>query len=384
MLEVQDVSVRYGTRRVLDRVSLTIAEGEVVALLGPSGSGKSTLLRVIAGLHPPDEGTVRWRDQDVTYQPAYRRRFGYVFQDEQLFPHLDVAANVGFGLAMDRRPLRDRRHRVEEMLDLVGLEGFGPRDVTTLSGGEAKRVALARALAPAPAVLLLDEPLSGLDTDRHEQLMGDLARLLREAKTTALLVTHDPAEATALADRTVRLADLGLVELSTADTHDLRRRVLRSGTPSSDVRYAQDVDPATVHLGLRRAGRIVAVSTWTPEPWRDAPRAPAVRLRGMAVDPTLQGTGLGATLVRAGLARAWEGGARVVWASARDSALDFYRQLEFAVDQAGFVDDTTGLPHHLIWLARPPHGGGADPSVTLGRSRVPFAAAQSRWRWPSR
>jgi thiamine transport system ATP-binding protein len=208
VLEVRDVVVRFGSRTVLDGVSLHVASSEIVALLGPSGTGKTTLLRVIAGLLPADAGTVLVDGVDVTSMPAHRRGIGVVFQDEQLFPHLDVAGNVGFGLRMQRRPKAEIASRVDELLDTVGLAGFGTRRVTDLSGGEAKRVALARALAPRPRVLLLDEPLTGLDSDLHERLVGEVRELLRTAGVTALHVTHDRAEARAVADRVVELAEL--------------------------------------------------------------------------------------------------------------------------------------------------------------------------------
>ena len=206
MLDVRDVTVRFGERAVLDRVSLSVADREVVALLGPSGSGKSTLLRVVAGLLVPDGGTVSVDGIDVTALPAHRRQVGLVFQDEQLFPHMTVAANVGFGLRMQGADRRQVAARVDELLALVGLPGFGDRAVGRLSGGEAKRVALARSLAPRPRVLLLDEPLTGLDRELHDRLTGDLADLLRATGTTALLVTHDHDEAEAIADRVVRWA----------------------------------------------------------------------------------------------------------------------------------------------------------------------------------
>lgn len=203
MLEVRDITVRFGERTVLDRVSLNVGEGEVVALLGPSGSGKSTLLRAVAGILPPDAGSVLVDGAPVDTLPPHRRRVGMVFQDEQLFPHFDVAGNVGFGLRMQGWSTADAARRVAELLDVVGLAGFAERRVQRLSGGEAKRVALARALAPRPAVLLLDEPLTGLDHELHERLVTDLGAVLRAAGTTALLVTHDRAEASALAARTV-------------------------------------------------------------------------------------------------------------------------------------------------------------------------------------
>ncbi len=205
MLDVRDVSVAFGGRDVLHDASLRVATGEVVALLGPSGAGKSTLLRVVAGLLVPDAGSVWLDDVDLTHVPAHRRRIGLMFQDEQLFPHLDVAANIGFGPRLQGTPKAAVHARVDALLTLVGLQGFGPRRVANLSGGEAKRVALARALAPGPAVLLLDEPLTGLDRELHDRLVADLAAILRATGTTAVLVTHDHDEAAAVADRTVVL-----------------------------------------------------------------------------------------------------------------------------------------------------------------------------------
>jgi thiamine transport system ATP-binding protein len=207
-LAVVDVGVAFDGEVVLDGANLTIAAGEVVGLLGPSGSGKSTLLRVIAGLIVPDRGAVRLDDVDATSVPTHRRGVGMVFQDEQLFEHLDVAANVGFGLRMRGDPPGPRERRVAELLELVGLAGFEHRRVTELSGGEAKRVALARSLAPSPRVLLLDEPLTGLDRELHDRLVDDLAAILRAERTTSLLVTHDADEAIAICDRVVTVDQL--------------------------------------------------------------------------------------------------------------------------------------------------------------------------------
>ncbi|MCU0259528.1 MAG: ABC transporter ATP-binding protein [Ilumatobacteraceae bacterium] len=201
MLAARDVTVSFDGGVVLDRVGVEVADGEIVALLGPSGSGKSTLLRVIAGIVVPDAGRVLVDGVDVTGLPTHRRRIGMVFQDEQLFGHRDVARNVAYGLEVAKVPRSERAHRVAELLDLVGLPGFERRAVQDLSGGEAKRVALARALAPEPRAILLDEPLTGLDRDLHDRLAGEVAQILRRTGTPALWVTHDLAEAEAVADR---------------------------------------------------------------------------------------------------------------------------------------------------------------------------------------
>ena len=208
MLDVRDVTVRFGDRVVLDHVSLDVERGATVALLGPSGSGKSTLLRAIAGILTPESGTVLVDGADVSHLPTHKRSIGMVFQHEQLFPHLNVADNVAFGLKMAgvARPLRSVR--VDELMHLVGLDGFESRRVGDLSGGERKRVALARSLAPSPKVLLLDEPLTGLDRDLHDRLGDDVAAILDVADTSALWVTHDASEADAIADRTLYLGDL--------------------------------------------------------------------------------------------------------------------------------------------------------------------------------
>ena len=209
MLTVDSVSVSLGGERVLDGVSLSVAAGEVVAVFGPSGSGKSTLLRAVAGLVDVESGQVLVDGVDVTAVPTHRRSVGMVFQDEQLFPHRDVAGNVSFGLEMAGVERGERDSRVAEVLSAVGLDGFVGRDVSTLSGGEAKRVAVARSLAPRPTVLLADEPLTGLDAELHDRLAIEVRSVLRASGTTTLWVTHDRAEAELVADRSVSLLDLG-------------------------------------------------------------------------------------------------------------------------------------------------------------------------------
>jgi thiamine transport system ATP-binding protein len=204
-LDVDGATVRFDDRVVLDRFSLTVTGSETVGLLGPSGSGKSTLLRVIAGLHTPEAGTVSFDGEDLAGVPTHRRRFGYVFQDHQLFEHLDVFGNIAFGLRMAKVPAKLQRDRVAELLDLVSLPGFEHRRVGTLSGGESQRVALARALAPEPRLLLLDEPLSALDRDLHDRLAADLRDLLAHIAIPAIHVTHDRDEAAQICTRIIHL-----------------------------------------------------------------------------------------------------------------------------------------------------------------------------------
>lgn len=202
-LEVRGLRVSLGGAQILGGADLDVAPHEVVALLGPSGAGKSTLLRAIAGLVVPAAGTVSWDGDDITSVAPHLRRIGLVFQDAVLFPHLDVAANIGYGV--HALPEVERTARVEELLALVDLEGLGGRPVDTLSGGQAQRVALARALAPRPRLLLLDEPFGALDRELRERLAADVRDVLRSSDTPALHVTHDEDEAQAVGDRVLRL-----------------------------------------------------------------------------------------------------------------------------------------------------------------------------------
>ena len=201
MLELENISVRYGDTPALDNVSLIVANGEHLAVLGPSGSGKSTLLRVIAGLEPPSTGRISWDGRALAGVPVNARQLGLMFQDYVLFPQRDVAGNVAFGLHMAGEPRDSINKRVAEVLDLVGLAGYGRRAITELSGGEQQRVALARALAPRPRLLMLDEPLGALDRGLRERLLGDLSNLFRELTLTTIYVTHDQEEALAIGDR---------------------------------------------------------------------------------------------------------------------------------------------------------------------------------------
>jgi thiamine transport system ATP-binding protein len=204
-LTVGSLAVTLEGRRILDTVSLHVDTGRTIAVCGPSGSGKTTLLRAIAGLVPIDAGRVEVDGADVTDTPTHRRSIGFVFQDNQLFPHMNVARNVGYGLRVLGWETTRIRTRVDELLERVQLSDRRDQDVATLSGGEAKRVALARALAPSPRVLLLDEPFTGLDRPLHDQLAAMVERVLRDTGTTAVLVSHDPADVEAIAQSRIDL-----------------------------------------------------------------------------------------------------------------------------------------------------------------------------------
>jgi sulfate transport system ATP-binding protein len=194
-IEVRGVSKRFGDFTALDDVSLTVRDGSLTALLGPSGGGKSTLLRVIAGLESPDEGAVLIEGDDVTGQPPQARGVGFVFQHYAAFKHMTVRQNVAFGLSVRKRPKAEIADRVGELLRLVHLEGFASRYPSQLSGGQRQRMALARALAVQPRVLLLDEPFGALDANVRKELREWLRRLHDEVHVTTIFVTHDQEEA---------------------------------------------------------------------------------------------------------------------------------------------------------------------------------------------
>ena len=202
-IEVMNVSKRFGTFTALDDVSIRVTDGALTALLGPSGSGKSTLLRIIAGLEIPDAGVVEIGEENVTGMPARSRGVGFVFQHYAPFKHMTVARNVAFGLAVRRRPRREIDARVHELLALVRLEGLAERFPSQLSGGQLQRMALARALAVQPQVLLLDEPFGALDAQVRGELREWLRRLHDEIHVTTIFVTHDQEEAMEVAEQIV-------------------------------------------------------------------------------------------------------------------------------------------------------------------------------------
>src|SRR5262245_34695582 len=205
------IAKRFGAMVALRDISFTVGEGEFVCFLGPSGCGKTTLLRIVAGLERQNVGVVRMRGQDVSALPPSRRNYGIVFQSYALFPNLTVARNIAYGLQARRSARRQADARVDELLELVHLRHHKQRYPAQLSGGEQQRVALARALAPAPSLLLLDEPLSALDARVRLALRGEMKALQRRLGITTIMVTHDQEEALTMADRIV-VMNHGVVE----------------------------------------------------------------------------------------------------------------------------------------------------------------------------
>lgn len=217
MLEVKDIFKMYEGKPLLEGVSFSVARGKTVCLLGSSGSGKSTLLRIIAGLELPESGSVSWNGEDLANVPPFRRRFGLMFQDYALFPHRSVSENVAFGLRMQQLNTVEIRQRTNQALQTIDMLEFAERRVTDLSGGEQQRVALARALAPDPHLLMLDEPLGALDRSLREQLGQELRRILHETDIPAIYVTHDQAEAFAIADRLLVLHNGKILQEGSAE-----------------------------------------------------------------------------------------------------------------------------------------------------------------------
>ncbi|MBD6619891.1 sulfate/molybdate ABC transporter ATP-binding protein [Komarekiella sp. 'clone 1'] len=202
-IRVENISKHYGTFRAVDDVSLEIKNGSLVALLGPSGSGKSTLLRMIAGLETPDAGQIWLVGENATYRSVQQRNIGFVFQHYALFKHLTVRENIAFSMDLRKHPKHHVRQRVEELLELVQMQGFGDRYPSQLSGGQRQRVALARSLAVQPPILLLDEPFGALDAKVRKDLRVWLRNLHSEVHVTTVFVTHDQEEAMEVADEIV-------------------------------------------------------------------------------------------------------------------------------------------------------------------------------------
>ena len=304
MLQLDRVSVRFGDVIAVDEVSLDLPEGQVLAVLGPSGCGKSTLLRAIAGLEDLAGGTVRLEGKDLADVPTHRRGFALMFQDGQLFRHLDVAGNIGYALRLRGIGRSEISAHVVDLLETVGLPGYGDRDVTTLSGGEQQRVALARALAAQPRLLLLDEPLSALDRSLRERLAGDLRTILAGTRTTALLVTHDHDEAFTLADRMAVMLQGQIVQhgpTPTVWTQPVDQRVAEFlgfstflvGAPARLVLAAAD-SRATRHFGRDASARTSHGAQHVDSLGAAAEmKVLALRRSALRVEPPASGDGVG-------------------------------------------------------------------------------------------
>ncbi|WP_237770127.1 ABC transporter ATP-binding protein [Ornithinimicrobium sp. CNJ-824] len=259
MLELRDVTVRFGALAAVSSVSLSVAEGDVLAVIGPSGCGKSTLLRAVAGLEPLAAGSVVWDGHDLAGVPTHERGFALMFQDGQLFNHASVAENIAYALRLRGLGRASRRGRVEELLELVGMQGYADRRPSTLSGGQQQRVALARSLAADPALLLLDEPLSALDRSLRDRLAGDLREILVQTGTTAVMVTHDHDEAFTVADRMAVMLEGEIAQ--EGPTGEVWRARCRGRWPSSSATRRS-------WRGRRRSGswggRPLVVAGWSP------------------------------------------------------------------------------------------------------------------------
>ena len=364
-LSVRGLAVTYGDLRAVDGVDLEVAAGEVVALLGASGSGKSSLLRAVAGLEDVAAGEVAWDGRSMVRVPVHKRGFGLMFQDGQLFEHRDVGSNIAYGLT--GLPRAQRGERVREMLELVGLPGFERRRVTTLSGGQAQRVALARALAPAPRLLLLDEPLSALDRALREQLATDVRTILRQGGTTALYVTHDQDEAMTVADR------VGVMEAGRLLRLDTPQRLWADPASSKVARFLGFDVVGDLALA---PGALRVVEAAAGEPGEPGERGGAAQTETPAMPAapeTLQAT-LPATVLASRLRRGqWE--AEVELDPERLAALAEPDGSTGSAEPSGVGADATAEPEparatRATALTRRPHAPGARVALSLDPART--------------
>ncbi|MDO9546360.1 MAG: ABC transporter ATP-binding protein [Pelolinea sp.] len=244
MLDLRQIEKEYDGQPLLNGLSFSVGKNETVCILGPSGVGKSTLLRIIAGLEQPADGEVIWNNKDISDLPPYKRKFGLMFQDYALFPHLDVFENVAFGLRMQHIPHIEIEKRVSEALEMVNLRHIARRSVTDLSGGEKQRIAFARALAPKPKLLMLDEPMGSLDRALRDQLTRELHILLGEMDIPVIYVTHDQEEAFSIADKLLILNE---------------GRIVQSGSPQYVYTHPSDPWVASFFgLNNRLHGKIIS------------------------------------------------------------------------------------------------------------------------------
>ncbi|BDG00237.1 hypothetical protein AoKodu_25370 [Actinomyces oris K20] len=363
-LSVRGLAVTYGDLHAVDGVDLEVAAGEVVALLGASGSGKSSLLRAVAGLEDVAGGEVAWGGRSMVRVPVHKRGFGLMFQDGQLFEHRDVGSNIAYGLT--GLPRAQRGERVREMLELVGLPGFERRRVTTLSGGQAQRVALARALAPAPRLLLLDEPLSALDRALREQLATDVRTILRRGGTTALYVTHDQDEAMTVADR------VGVMEAGRLLRLDTPQRLWAEPGSSKVARFLGFDVVGDLALA---PGALRVVEAAEGEPGEPGERGSSVQAEAPATAETLPATVLASRLRRG----QWE--VEVELDPERLAALagtaglagpDEVAGLDGPAEPSGVGADVAAgrEPARATALTRRPHASGARVTLSLDPART--------------
>ena len=363
-LSVRGLAVTYGDLHAVDGVDLEVAAGEVVALLGASGSGKSSLLRAVAGLEDVAGGEVAWGGRSMVRVPVHKRGFGLMFQDGQLFEHRDVGGNIAYGLT--GLPRAQRGERVREMLELVGLPGFERRRVTTLSGGQAQRVALARALAPAPRLLLLDEPLSALDRALREQLATDVRTILRQGGTTALYVTHDQDEAMTVADR------VGVMEAGRLLRLDTPQRLWAEPGSSKVARFLGFDVVGDLALA---PGALRVVEAAEGEPGEPGERGSSVQAEAPATAETLPATVLASRLRRG----QWE--VEVELDPERLAALagtaglagpDEVAGLDGPAEPSGVGADVAAgrEPARATALTRRPHASGARVTLSLDPART--------------
>jgi len=289
-LTLSRLSKSYGGPAAVDDVSLDVARGECIALLGPSGCGKTTTLRLVAGFITPDTGWMELDGRRIEREPPYRRQIGMVFQNYALFPHMTAAGNVAFGLEMRHVPGAERRTRVAEALDMVGLVDFAARYPAQLSGGQQQRVALARALVTRPSLLLLDEPLSNLDAGLRVEMREEIGRLRKALGITTLFVTHDQEEALALADRIAVMQSGRIVECAAPQAlSEHPNHVFTAGFLG-----ARTVLPGQVVNGVFATGDIrLGLTPGAPaRPSHAVLRAARLTLHGGAVDAPLSAPGM--------------------------------------------------------------------------------------------
>jgi spermidine/putrescine transport system ATP-binding protein len=304
-----------GGNAILHDISMQVAKGEFVTLLGPSGCGKTTLLRIIAGFLRPSQGNVFLQGRNVTDEPAHKRKVNLVFQRVTLFPHLDVFENVAFGMRLAKKPEREIKSRVAECLAMVRLEGFEHRQVASLSGGQAQRVSLARALANRPEVLLLDEPLSALDLKVRLDLEAELRRLHRSEGLTAIYVTHDQREALALSDR-IALFNKGHIDQLASPAEIYRQpatpfaaqfvgdaNVLDGSVSHDGDQSVVTVHGAKYHLphSMEKTGKIVLVLRQEDVLLEKVGASQAHALTGKIVDMGYRGSGFSCQVLVNGL-----------------------------------------------------------------------------------